>query len=44
VIEQQLVKGANHFFDGKVNDLMEVVNDYLDRRLPRSKAKADDAA
>jgi hypothetical protein len=24
--------------------LMEVVNDYLDRRLPRSKAKADDAA
>ena len=44
VIEQQLVKGANHFFDGKIDDLMEVVNDYLDRRLPRSKAKADDAA
>ena len=44
VIEQQIVKGANHFFDGKVDDLMEVVSDYLDRRLPRSKAKADDAA
>ena len=44
VIEQQIVKGANHFFDGKIEDLMEVVSDYLDRRLPRSKAKAEDAA
>src|ERR1041384_3538799 len=44
VIEQQLVKAANHFFDGKVEELMAVVSDYLDRRLPRSKAKAEDAA
>jgi len=44
VIDQQLVKGANHFFDGKVDELMEVVNEYLDRRLPKTKKAADDAA
>jgi hypothetical protein len=35
VIEQQTVKGANHFFDAKIEDLIEVVDDYLDRRLPQ---------
>jgi alpha/beta superfamily hydrolase len=35
VIEQQIVKGGNHFFDGKVEQLMEVVGEYLDKRLPK---------
>ena len=35
VIEQQLIRGANHFFDGKIEQLMESVNEYLDRRLPK---------
>ena len=39
VIDQHIVKGANHFFDGKVDDLMEVVNEYLDRRLPKNGRK-----
>lgn len=43
VIDQQLVKGANHFFDGKIEELMEAVNEYLDKRLPKTK-KTDDAA
>jgi alpha/beta superfamily hydrolase len=33
VIEHQVVPGANHFFESKVDELMVVVNDYLDRRL-----------
>ncbi len=40
VIEQQLVRGANHFFDGKVEQLMEVIGDYLDRRLPKQRESA----
>ena len=40
VIEQQLVRGANHFFDGKVEQLMEVVGDYLDKRLPKQRESA----
>ncbi|HXL67860.1 MAG TPA: alpha/beta hydrolase [Xanthobacteraceae bacterium] len=35
IIEQQLIRGANHFFDGKIEQLMESVNEYLDRRLPK---------
>ena len=35
VIEQQLIRGANHFFDGKIEQLMESENEYLDRRLPK---------
>ncbi|HMN51855.1 MAG TPA: CocE/NonD family hydrolase, partial [Xanthobacteraceae bacterium] len=38
VIEQQILKGANHFFDGKVDALMETVNTYLDKRLPNERA------
>ena len=34
VIEQQVVPGANHFFDGKTEELMGVVGTYLDKRLP----------
>lgn len=40
VIEQQLVRGANHFFDGKVEPLMEIVGDYLDKRLPKQRESA----
>lgn len=37
IIEQQTVAGANHFFDGKTEPLMDVIGDYLDRRLPSTK-------
>ena len=33
VIEQKLIAGANHFFDGKVEPLMQSVGAYLDKRL-----------
>jgi len=33
VIEQKVVQGANHFFDGKLEPLMESVTSYLDMRL-----------
>ena len=33
VIEQKVVTGANHFFDGKVEPLMQSVNEYLDKPL-----------
>ena len=39
-LEHQLVDGANHFFDGKVEQLMAVVDTYLDKRL----GKREDAA
>ena len=33
VIDQQIIPGANHFFDGKLQPLMETVTGYLDMRL-----------
>ena len=33
VIEQKVVTGANHFFDGKVEPLMTSIGQYLDKRL-----------
>jgi alpha/beta superfamily hydrolase len=33
VIEQKVIAGANHFFDGKVEPLMQAVSAYLDKRL-----------
>ena len=33
VIEQKVVPGANHFFDAKIDVLMQSVNGYLDKRL-----------
>src|ERR1700739_1480966 len=33
VIEQKIVTGANHFFDGKLEPLMTSVSAYLDKRL-----------
>jgi len=39
-IEHQVVDGANHFFDGKVDDLMETVDEYLTKRLGKSEKAA----
>ena len=33
VIEQKVVAGANHFFDGKVEPLLTSISAYLDKRL-----------
>jgi alpha/beta superfamily hydrolase len=33
VIDQKVIPGANHFFDGKIEPLMETVTTYLDKRL-----------
>ena len=33
VIEQKVVQGANHFFDGKVEPLLTSIGAYLDKRL-----------
>jgi alpha/beta superfamily hydrolase len=33
VIEQKVIPGANHFFDGKIEPLMASVGAYLDKRL-----------
>jgi len=40
IIDQQIVKGANHFFDGKSDELIEVVDAYLDKRLPKTRESA----
>ena len=42
VIDQQIVEGANHFFEGKVEELMGICGNYLDKRLEA--AAAEDAA
>ncbi len=41
VIDHEVVPEANHFFEGKVDQLMGVVDGYLDKRL---KKKAESAA
>jgi alpha/beta superfamily hydrolase len=33
VIEQRIIPGANHFFDAKIEPLMQVCTGYLDKRL-----------
>ncbi len=33
VIDQKVIPGANHFFDGKIDQLMQAVGAYLDKRL-----------
>ena len=40
IIEHQVVEGANHFFDGKIDELTQTVETYLDKRL----GKKDEAA
>jgi alpha/beta superfamily hydrolase len=33
IIEQKVIAGANHFFDGRIEPLMQSVGIYLDKRL-----------
>ena len=33
IIEQKVVPGANHFFDAKIEPLMQAITGYLDKRL-----------
>ncbi len=33
VIDHAVIEGANHFFEGRIDELIEVASDYLDRRL-----------
>ena len=33
IIEQKMIAGANHFFDGKVEPLLTNIGAYLDKRL-----------
>jgi alpha/beta superfamily hydrolase len=40
VIEQKVIPGANHFFDGKVDALMQSVGAYLDKRLKTERKPA----
>ncbi len=42
VVEQQMIDGANHFFENSVDELMGIVGGYLDKRLEAS-AKEDAA-
>ncbi len=37
VIDHQTVPDANHFFEGRMDGLMEVVDGYLDKRLGKRK-------
>src|SRR3712207_480735 len=39
-IEHAVVDGANHFFDGKVDELMQTVDQYLDKRLGKKEEAA----
>ena len=39
-IEQKVIPGANHFFEGKIDELIGTVGDYLDRRLAAKAAAA----
>ncbi|MFN3854027.1 MAG: alpha/beta hydrolase [Phreatobacter sp.] len=38
VIEQQVIAGANHFFENALDELMAVIGAYLDKRLAQKKA------
>ena len=44
VIEQKVIPGANHFFDGKIEPLMSTVGAYLDKRLGRGGDRRTTAA
>ncbi|MBE3110818.1 MAG: alpha/beta hydrolase, partial [Acidobacteria bacterium] len=44
VVEQSTVPEANHFFEGRMDGLMEVVDGYLDKRLGKGKMKRSDSA
>ena len=41
IIDQKIITGANHFFDGKIEPMMQSVTAYLDKRLkPAEKPSA----
>ena len=40
IIDQKVVPGANHFFDGKIEPLMQSVSAYLDKRLKTERKPA----
>jgi alpha/beta superfamily hydrolase len=40
IIEQKVIPGANHFFEGKIDELIGTVGDYLDRRIAAKAAAA----
>ena len=44
VIDHQTVPDANHFFEGRMDGLMEVVDAYLDKRLGKRKRPKESAA
>jgi alpha/beta superfamily hydrolase len=44
VIDHATVPDANHFFEGRMDGLMEVVDAYLDKRLGKTKKKKESAA
>ncbi len=39
-IDQMVVKGANHFFEGKIEPLMQSISAYLDKRLKTERKPA----
>jgi len=41
VIDQKVVPGANHFFDGKIDVLMTEVGTYLDKRLAAGETRPE---
>ena len=43
-IEQKIMPGANHFFDGKIEPLMSTIGAYLDKRLGRGGDRRTTAA
>jgi hypothetical protein len=40
VIDQKVIGGANHFFDGKIEPLMQTIATYLDKRLKIDRTSA----
>jgi alpha/beta superfamily hydrolase len=44
VIDHATVPDANHFFEGRMDGLMDVVDAYLDKRLGKTKKRKDSAA
>jgi hypothetical protein len=44
VIDHATVPDANHFFEGRMDGLMEVVDSYLDKRLGKGKKRKESAA
>ena len=41
VIDQRVVTGANHFFDGKIEALMTEVGAYLDKRIAAGETRPE---